>query len=220
MKISVCMPYWNRQAELDRSLAAYRRVYKHLDIEISVCDDGSPVPVKAPGCIVTYLPKKNIGLNPCVPFNTAVRASTGDVVVLTNPEIEHREDVFTGMLKLLEQDNDYVTAQCRDVKGMWLAGPKVDYSKDGRAKVPKGSHFHFCAMLKRSLWEKVGGFDEAFRNGVAYDDNDILWAMEDAGARFREAPGVVWHYRTPHTRRGTAASNKALLHTKWAHKWA
>jgi len=106
------MPYWSRQDALDRSLAAYRRIYG--DIEISVCDDGSPEPVKAPGCIVTTLPKKETGLNPCVPFNAAVRASTGDVVVLTNPEVEHREDVLTGMRDMLEHADDYVTVACPD----------------------------------------------------------------------------------------------------------
>lgn len=215
--ISVCMPYWQRQAELDRSLAAYRRLYK--GIEISVCDDGSPEPVDAPGCVVTRLPAKTIGLNACVPMNAAVRASSGDVVVLTNPEIEHREDVLAGMLALLEHADDYVTVSCRDVDGTWLAGPEVDYSKHGRLPVPPGSHFHFCAMLTRELFDRVGGFDEDYRFGRACEDNDWLWSLEDAGARFRLAPGVVWHYRTPHKYEGTQASNKARLVAKWGRKW-
>lgn len=218
MSISVAMPYWSRQAELDRSLAAYRRLY--ADLEISICDDGSPEPVRAPDCIVTTLPAKQIGLNPCVPLNAAVRASTRDVVVLTNPEIEHREDVLTGMLALLQHPDDYVTVSCRDVGGLWLAGPEVDYSTHGRLPVPPGAHFHFCAMLTRELFERVGGFDEDYRHGRACDDNDWLWSLEDAGARFHLAPGVVWHYRTPHTYEGTHASNKGRLLAKWGHKWA
>jgi hypothetical protein len=145
--ISVTMPYWQRQAELDRSLAAYRRLYAGL--EIVICDDGSPEPVKAPGCVVVSLPRKIIGLNPCVPINVAVSASCGDVIVLTNPEIEHREDILTGMRAMLAGPNDYVTVACRDVSGMWLAGPDVDYTKNGRLPVPEGAHFHFCAMLHR-----------------------------------------------------------------------
>lgn len=215
--ISVCMPYWQRQGELDRSLAAYRRLYK--GIEISVCDDGSPEPVDAPGCVVTRLPAKAVGLNACVPMNAAVRASSGDVVVLTNPEIEHREDVLAGMLALLEHADDYVTVSCRDVDGTWLAGPEVDYGKHGRLPVPPGSHFHFCAMLTRELFDRVGGFDEGYRFGRACEDNDWLWSLEDAGARFRLAPGVVWHYRTPHKYEGTQASNRARLVSKWGHKW-
>lgn len=215
--ISVCMPYWSRQDALDRSLAAYRRIYG--DIEISVCDDGSPEPVKAPGCIVTTLPKKETGLNPCVPFNAAVRASTGDVVVLTNPEVEHREDVLTGMLDMLEHADDYVTVACRDVGGRWLAGPEVDYDQHGRMPVPRGAHFHFCAMLTRELFERAGGFDEGYRHGRACDDNDWLWSLEDVGARFKLAPGLVWHYQTPHKFSGGFESNHERLIARWGHKW-
>lgn len=211
------MPYWCRQSCLNRSLAAYRRLYP--GIEISICDDGSPEPVEAPGCIVTTLPVKTFGLNPCVPINVAVRASTKDVIVLTNPEIEHREDVLTGMLALLQGPMDYVTVSCRDVDGLWLAGPEVDYSTHGRLPVPRGAHFHFCAMLSRELFEKVGGFDEGYRNGRACEDNDWLWSLEDVGAQFHLAPGVVWHYKTPHPFQGSHASNKDRLLSKWGHKW-
>lgn len=214
--ISVCMPYWCRQAALDRSLEAYRSLYQ---VEVSICDDGSPEPVKSPGCIVTTLPRKDVGLNPCVPMNVAVRASTHDVIVLTNPEIEHREDVLSGMLAMLRDPLDYVTVSCRDVSGKWLAGPEVDYAQDGRLPVPIGAHFHFCAMLTRELFERVGGFDEGYRNGRACEDNDWLWSLEDAGARFRLAPGVVWHYQTPHRFSGAFESNHERLVSRWGHKW-
>lgn len=219
MKVSVCMPYWCRQRELDRSLAAYKRLYGGLDLEIVVCDDGSPEPVRAPGCTVVRLPAKTIGLNPCVPINAAVRASSGEVVVLTNPEIEHRADVLGGMLALLEEPADYVTVACRDVGGLWLAGPQVDYSRNGRLPVPAGAHFHFCAALRRELFDRVGGFDEAYRHGRSCEDNDWLWSLEAAGARFRLAPGTVWHYATPHRFEGTHESNRDRLVAKWGHRW-
>lgn len=212
--VSVAMPYWVRQPELNHSLEAYRRIYGDA-LEISICDDGSPVPVNAPGCIVTTLPRKKIGLNPCVPINVAVRACTRDVIVLTNPEIEHREDVLTGMLALLETEDDYVTARCRDVDGLWLAGPEVDYTTHGRLPVPDGAHFHFCAMFHRSLFERAGGFDECYRHGRACEDNDFLWSLQTAGARFHSAPGVVWHYKTIHPYAGTHQSNLARLREKW-----
>lgn len=222
MKVSVCMPYWERQAELDRSLAAYDRLYKHLDLEISICDDGSPKPVQAPGRVVTRLPTKTIGLNPCVPLNAAVRASSGDIVVLTNPEVEHREDVLTDMLAMLQHPDDYVTVSCWDVTlKQWIAGPEVDYHfANGRYPVPTGAHFHFCAMLSRELFERAGGFDEAYRHGRALEDNDWLWTLDAIGARFHLAPGAVYHYRTPHKYAGTVNSNQDLVTRKWGHKWA
>lgn len=216
--ISVCMPYWERQAILSRNLKAYRKLYGHLDLEISICDDGSPEPVRAPGCAVTYLPRKEVGKNPCVPINAAIRASRGEIIVLTNPEIEHREDVLTGMLAMMEHPDDYVTVSCQDVSGQWLAGPEVDYRACGRMPVPAGAHFHFCAMFTRELFEKAGGFDEAYRDGRACEDNDWLWRLDEIGARFKLAPGVVYHHQTPHAYVGRAATNVELLKRKWGHK--
>lgn len=218
--ISVCMPYWQRQRELDRTLASYRRLYRHLDLQVSICDDGSPNPVQAPGCRVTRLPGKEIGLNPCVPINRAVQASSGDVVVLTNPEVEHTEDVLSGMLSMLEHVDDYVTVACRDYRGLWLAGPQVDYEKHGRLPVPKGAHFHFCAMLSRKLWDRVGGFDEAYRHGRSCEDNDWLWSLAAAGARFKLAAGMVVHHATPHAYQGVHATNRERLFAKWGQQWS
>jgi hypothetical protein len=219
--VSVAMPYWMRQKELDRSLVAYRRIYGDA-LEIVICDDGSPVPVVAPGCKITSLPQKKIGLNPCVPINVAVRACTRDIIVLTNPEVEHRENVLNGMLAMFEHELDYITVRCLDVDtGMWIAGPDVEYTpRTGRFPVPPGAHFHFCAMFHRSLFERVGGFDERFRHGRACEDNDWLWTVAQGGARFKLAPGIVYHYRTPHPYAGENRTNVDLLTSKWSHRWS
>ena len=164
----VCQRVWVRVARV-------RALYGHLDYEIVIADDGTPDPVKAPGCVVVSLPKKEVGLNPCVPLNAAVRASSGDVIVLTNPEVEHREDVLTGMLAMLEHPDDYVTVACRDTSGMWIAGPEVNYAfENGRLPVPPGAHFHFCAMFRRELFDRVGGFA-----------NVIQWSSARPTACFR-----------------------------------
>lgn len=200
MTISVCMAYWRRQPALDRSLAAYRRLYADLDLEIVVADDGSPIPVYAPGCVVVSLPKKRGPLNPCVPLNAAVQASKGELIVLTNPEIEHVEPVLSQMAALFENENDnenvYVTARCVDVDGAVLAGEGVDYRTGGRLPVPPGAHFHFCAMLSRSLFDRAGGFDESYRHGQAYEDADWLWRLNELGVQFRHVPIAVRHYRS------------------------
>ena len=211
------MPYYQRQATLDKSLEAYWRLYG--DIEISICDDGSPDPVLAPGCIVYSLPKKDYPLNPCVPINIAVRQSTGDVVVITNPEILHETPVLFRMQRLLETDMDYVTASCwdRDRKD-WLAGPRTQYGAKGREPVPPGGHFHFCAMMKRSLFEKAGGFDTDYRRGRGCDDNDWLWRLHSVGARFVHCDETVYHTKTADAWRGLK-SNADLLRKKWGGVW-
>ena len=116
--ISVCMPYWQRARALERSLAAYSKVYPDMDLEFSVCDDGSaekpPLNRHNKRHVLTTLPRKLRAMNPCVPINAAVKASTRDIIVLTNPEVEHREPVLQKMLAALEGPNDYVMTGCRN----------------------------------------------------------------------------------------------------------
>lgn len=214
------MPYWNRQLELNKALAAYAAVYPDLDIEFSICDDGSAQPIRAPGCIVTTLPRKDHALNPCVPINVAVRASTRDVIVLTNPEMEHREPVLLDMLEQLQGPNDYVTASCyEEERDLWLAGPQTAHGKNGREPAPAGAHFHFCAMFHRELFDRAGGFDEEYRNGQGCDDADWLWRLQSVGAVFKHVDKTVFHYRTRHAWTGTPQRNAALLRRKWGHLW-
>lgn len=225
------MPYWNRPRELERSLASYAKVYPGADLEFSVCDDGSSLP---PGrlprqCVVTRLKPKTMALNPCVPINRAVRACTRDVIVLTNPEIEHREPVLQSMFEALTGPDDYVMTGCRNAEqrvgltmrtgGDWIAGPEAPQAPiGGRQPVPPGTYLHFCVMFHRELFERAGGFDEAYRHGVGCDDNDWLFRLQAAGANFKYVPGTVWHYITKHgwTRR-PGLTNAELLHQKWGH---
>lgn len=215
-RISVCAPYWKRQKALDRMVEQYDRLYPDLDLELSVCDDGSPEPARVPDhVILTRLPTKDHPLNPCVPINQAVEASSGEIIVLTNPEIEHREAVLPAMLEMLEHEDDYVTARCWDERwGMALAGHEVKYNQYGRRPVPPGAHFHFLAMFHRKLWDKAGGFDEDYRFGAACDDGDWLWRVHRVGACFKHCPRTVYHDSSVRLR-WNLPHNKELFAQKW-----
>ena len=211
------MPYFNRQALLDRSLTAYRELY--TAIEVSICGVGSGAPVQAPGCVVTTLPRKTEALNPCVPINRAVEASHGDVIVLTNPENEHREPILPAMLEDLQRlgADGYVTASCWDDRGMWIAHSSVTGGSDGRGYMPPGSQFHFCAMFHRSLWDKAGGFDEDYRDGSHFDDNDWLARLFVAGAMFHHRDDLIVYHHPTGTKwpAGGWAKNQARFIDKW-----
>jgi hypothetical protein len=215
------MPYWNRPRELARSIAAYGKVYPDLDLEFSVADDGSAFPPeKVANMKIAPLPKKWWALNPCVPINVAIRAASHDVIVLTNPEVEHRERVLDKMLSTLVSENDYVMTGCHDDQIGRIAGPGTPRAPiGGRLPIPPGTELHFCVMFHRALFERAGGFDEAFRRGHACDDNDWLWKLYTLGdVNFKYVDGVVWHYRTPKRVVPRALhSNMDLLAKKWGH---
>lgn len=218
------MPYWNRLAELRRAIDSCEQQYPDLEIEYSICDDGSLIPLESmpwtSNVRIVSMPRKPNALNPCVPINRAVRNVTSDVIVLMNPETEHRERVLDKMLAALEGPNDYVATGCRDtMHGAWYAGPDRDYRG---CLMPPNTHYHFCTMFHRELFERAGGFDEEYRPGHGYDDNDWLWRLWELGdVNFKYVPGVVWHVRQLMQRslwKGPQLMrNEVLLRKKWGH---
>jgi hypothetical protein len=214
------MPYWNRPREWAQSKAAYLKQYPDLDLEFSICDDGSITPLEDSRARIWRLPVKGQALNPCVPMNFAVLNSSHDVIVLTNPEIEHREPVLKQMLENLNNVYDVVMTGCNDEKRGWIAGPLAPRAPvGGRQPMPPDTWPHFCTMMHRSLFECVGGFDEDFRHVPGCDDNEFMWRLHALGANFKYVEGTVWHnnYNGRVRWKGTLEEAAALLRKKCAH---
>lgn len=222
--ISICLPYFMRQRVMDRSLKAYQKLYGDLDVEISICDDGSPEILKdnvgtSLFVLVARTPTKDYALNPCVPINMAVNQSSGEHIVLTNPEVEHVKPILAQMREAIEHPLDYVIAACRDgLTGRWNAHSSSRSQHPKRAPYPAGSDLHFCVMFTRELWEKACGFDSDYRMGQAYDDNDWLWRAERAGARFIMRDDLITRHNVVNRCDwpvGGLARNRKLFKERW-----
>ena len=56
----------------------------------------------------------------------------------------------------------------------------------------EGNYIDACAVLRKTLWQEVGGFDETL---PAYEDWDLWLAASEAGWRFHHLPQVLFDYR-------------------------
>jgi GT2 family glycosyltransferase len=73
-----------------------------------------------------------------------------------------------------------------------------------------------CLLTPRSVWDELGGFDEAFR--VAFNDVDYCLRVRDTDRRIIWTPHAVLHHFESQTRPGNAtAEEDALLVERWAH---
>ena len=180
--ISLILPYWNRQEATDASLCLMAKHYMDLDLEIIIVDDGSPEPYERPTLLpldiqVIRLPFKTMPRNACTPFNFGASRARGDVIAISNPENLHHKPILEEMLSELKDSNTYVTASawCPD-QNRWHAHSSMvrNDSNDVGSFLPKGAQYHFMGMMKRELWDKIGGFDEDYRLGAGYDDPDLL----------------------------------------------
>lgn len=228
MMISVILPYWNRQAVLAASLARYRELYADLHMEIVIVDDGSPERGVVDGDFpwrvqLVRLPYKTTPMNSCVPINLGVEASSGEYVVLTSPEVMHRAPILSRLREECERlgPKGYVSAACWGVeRKFWYCHSTLepDGLAIGRAKVPEGAKLHFCAMLRRALFDEVGGFSEEYRDGVSYEDNDFLWKLHRAGAVFGMRDDLVTdHMPAPRCKwpAGGLERNRKLFERTW-----
>jgi glycosyltransferase involved in cell wall biosynthesis/uncharacterized Rossmann fold enzyme len=221
MSLSIILPYWDRQQAADEAIALLNKTYAGLDIELVIVDDGNKIPFVMPPTdfkvVMVTLPQKSDPKCPTTAWNAGVAAATGDVIVLSCIEILHQNPVLEQMLEQLQDigPSGYVLAAawCPE-SSQWHCHSTVKVPRN-----PEGTGIAFCGMMYRSMWEKSGGFDEAYREGAGYEDNDFINRMIEAGARFKIRDDlVVVHPKTGASIEwgsGKFAKNEALYYSKW-----
>ena len=225
--ISIIMPYWNRMEHLKKSLESLWELYYKLDFELIIIDDGTSTVLQTlqaehfPTYMkVVELPKTTVALNPCVPINRGVEVAQGDIIVLTNPEIIHREPILFDMKKALKSlgAKGYVIAATWGVNhNKWLSHSSIKVGQNGRGKMPPESDLHFCTMMYKSFFLELEGFHEEYRDGQGYEDNDFLWKLHSSGAKFLIRDDlIVDHYSTPiQWPLGGLIKNRMLFEKRW-----
>lgn len=249
MRVSVCLPYWNRGAALRRTLDYLRHsaAPEHLaivgaDVEVSICDDGSDRPGESAAevvdawrlahgdradhlrVVVTALPVHAEPRCSAAAINAAVAGSSGDYLVLQNPETTHRAPTLLGQLVTVAMGgaDHYAVASC------WEADLQQWYEHP----VHRPKYMHWGVALSRGLWRRGGGVDEGLMAGHCYEDNDLRNALHHAGAKFIACPElVVEHHKSWQEKRvgrpgvldcwdpDRIAVNRARYLDRWGRYW-
>jgi len=217
--LSLILPYWDRQQATARALDRLATLYAGLDLEVIVVDDGTPVPFREPAVPLRVrtirMAHKLEPKNPCAPFNFGVSAAEGDYIAISNPEILHRQPVLEHLLAEVRHGGQktYAIAACwAPETSRWHAHSSRTplYADRTNILMPPGAQYHFLAVMSRALWELAGGFDEEYRDGAGYDDNDFLMRLASVGARFVMRDDLV----VEHPRAGAHALWTAPMYTR------
>ena len=120
MKYSVIMPYYKRDSHLHNTLLSYRFYYKDRnDYEIIIIEDVKNRLDKDEHDkllkVINNYSDINIRLilsgfencyNPSPMFNLGVKHSSGEFLVITNPEGFHKVNILSGLDQLFNQDKN------------------------------------------------------------------------------------------------------------------
>lgn len=196
--ISIIMGYYNRKEQLIRTLQSIVNSVIQ-DIEVILVDDCSCESERVEDLIpkFPFLKVKRVErlnkwyTNSCMPFNMGIASAKGDKLILQNPECLHIGDVLNYVDKNLTDDVYFafstyalnpefyslLSAKRLEEIPEWISLlPQKSFYDIGWYNHPiyNPTYYHFCAAITRSNMDKLGGFDERYAEGIAYDDNELV----------------------------------------------
>ena len=119
-KLSIVTAYYNRKELFIRTLKTINNSKYAKDIEVIVVDDGSREEERLEDLLGTFNfdfkvirlnPENKWYYNPSVPFNVGIKAATGKLTMLQNPECLHVGDLVSTAIENIK-DSDYFSFGC------------------------------------------------------------------------------------------------------------
>lgn len=156
--------------------------------------------------------------------NNGVRASCNDFIFLLNTDVTPIQDCRNTLIKwftdpkvfavgCLEYENDdFVNASGKNkiwfAQGIFWHSRASDMRTGATGWVSGGS-----GMFRKSVWEKLNGFDEAFYPAY-WEDIDLSWRAKKLGYKtIFDAHAIVLHRHE--TTNASVFKNKDLLQMSW-----
>ena len=209
LTLSIVMAFYNRQELLDKTLESLERSTVK-DYELIIVDDASAVPLVCPKAKIIRVEKKDKWYNcSAIAWNMGMRQATGDVILLQSPECYHVGDVLAYALNNIKP-NLYLSFGCYSIN-------KVETEELRKGKFPvlvnalvdghtgwynhtkyRPCAYHFCSAILRNDLDIIGGFDERYAYGVAFDDDEFIRVIRYIGmdVKIIDSPYVIHQFHT------------------------
>jgi len=239
---SIVIPVLNNAALTNRCLESIIKETAEGTYEVIVVDNGSDEPTQQLLAGVTNLRlirnETNVGfVGAC---NQGAAAARGEFVVFLNNDTVVLPDWLDPMLRLFERESRvgavgarlvYPTAKLQEAGGIiWSDGHGWNY---GRNEDPNAPAFGYvrevdycsgaCLTVRRSLFERLGGFDTRYAPAY-YEDADLAFRLREIGYRVLYQPAArVVHFEGATAGTDTASGMKAyqvVNHQKFVERHA
>ena len=208
--ISIVMAFYNRQALLDKTLESLdKSVIK--DYELIIVDDASAVPLVCDRAKVIRVEKKDKWYTcSAVAWNMGLREAKGDIIIMQSPECYHMGDILKYTIENI-RSNQYISFGCYAIgreettafhKGISpvILDKIVNNERHGWYNHTRHRPvaYHFCSAIMRGDMDMIGGFDERYGYGYAYDDDEFIRTVEYMGMDIKivDDPFVIHQYHS------------------------
>jgi hypothetical protein len=201
MKYSFLLPYCKRDS-FESSIISFlyhysdRNDYELVIVEDLASSEDQGHHDKLLDIIKRYESKINMvycldnfrSYNSAKKYNIGFKKSSGDFIVLSNPETFHTVNILAGFDQ--EFSNNplaYIVCSCLAVDFPKQVIDKYeDHSQSRIIQWYQHSNFnnrmlHFCTALSRENYVRTGGFDEKYCAGIAYEDDCFLKRVQING---------------------------------------
>jgi glycosyltransferase involved in cell wall biosynthesis len=195
MKLSIVMAYHNRKNQLLKTLDS---IHYFGNPEIIIVDDGSTERIDdIPDIkLIRIELKDKWWFNTCIPYNIGFSYAKGDVIIIQNPECIHVGDILKYSKKLtlgnlfsfaaysLDYDLKYGKYDYKWIKKLISNEPqRCQIAHHGwyNHSIYRPVGYHFCNAVMRKDLKRIGGFDERYSKGIAYEDDEFLTRIKRAG---------------------------------------
>jgi hypothetical protein len=189
VKYSIILPYCKRHT-IKNTLMSYLKFYANRDdYEVIIIEDKKNIAdVEEHDFIINYVQNLNSpcikiipanapqeNFNPSLHYNQGVEKSTGTHIILSNPECFHGNDILSGLDEYIDVNPAvYIVCACENVH--------IKESETGiitqhigwyQHSVHNNRRLHFTSAISKENFIKIGGFDENYSKGIAWEDDDF-----------------------------------------------
>lgn len=210
-KISIVMAYYNRKPQILNTLDGFEKQYAgKYNFEVIIVDDNSnqenklDVDIKKYtfpiNLIVINAEEKGDRINPCLAYNKGFEQTTGEIVIIQNPECYHVGNIILHTISNLKETEYYsyscFTANTEEITNRMLNSNNIfeliknkDFLEENFKYIDlnwynhptepgRNVAYHFCSAIYKNKLELIGGFDKRFAQGYCFDDDEFLLSIK------------------------------------------
>lgn len=218
-QISVSVVTYNNQHCLPGFLDSLRHqtdVRWELSFFDNASRDGTPALIQQAAMGTLFVSDENIGFGRAHNHNAA--RCRGAYLLILNPDLEFGPGLFAGLLRYLEDHPEQALAGPRVLEG--ASGqpfpPRHFYPGEGMIALEPGLRGRSiawlngcCLMIRREVFEKLGGFDADYF--LYQDETDLCLRARRAGYRIGHAENTAVHHLHRQSQRGLSEYEYARL---------